>query len=96
MAAGVLGGIFSSPCSTPMLVVLLALVAGGGNPLWGVFLLLLYSIGNGTLAVIAGTSMGFVRKLSASASYGKISRILQIVTGILILLLGLYFLYLGF
>lgn len=96
LAAGVLGGIFSSPCSTPMLVVLLALVAGGGNPLWGVFLLLLYSIGNGTLAVIAGTSMGFVRKLSASASYGKISRILQIVTGILILLLGLYFLYLGF
>lgn len=96
LVAGILGGIFSSPCSTPMLVVLLAVVAGGGNLLWGIFLLLLYAIGNGTLAVIAGTSVGFVQKLSLSGSYGKVSRILQMITGVLILALGLYFLYLGF
>ena len=96
LVAGILGGIFSSPCSTPMLVVLLAEVAGGGNLLWGIFLLLLYAIGNGTLAVIAGTSVGFVQKLSSSGSYGKVSRILQMITGVLILALGLYFLYLGF
>ncbi len=96
LVAGILGGIFSSPCSTPMLVVLLAVVAGGGNLLWGIFLLLLYAIGNGTLAVIAGTSVGFVQKLSSSGSYGKVSRILQMITGVLILALGLYFLYLGF
>ncbi len=96
LVAGILGGIFSSPCSTPMLVVLLAVVAGGGNLLWGIFLLLLYAIGNGTLAVVAGTSVGFVQKLSLSGSYGKVSRILQMITGVLILALGLYFLYLGF
>ena len=96
LVAGFLGGIFSSPCSTPMLVVLLAVVAGGGNLLWGIFLLLLYAIGNGTLAVVAGTSVGFVQKLSLSGSYGKVSRILQMITGVLILALGLYFLYLGF
>lgn len=29
--AGILGGIFSSPCSTPVLIALLAIVAGEGN-----------------------------------------------------------------
>ncbi len=96
LLAGVLGGLFSSPCSTPMLIVLLAVVSSSGNPIWGVFLLLLYAIGNGALAVIAGTSMGFVQKLSSSGAYGRLSRVLQVVMGILILLLGLYFLYLGF
>lgn len=32
--AGILGGVFSSPCSTPVLIALLAIVAGkGSNPL---------------------------------------------------------------
>ena len=34
--AGILGGIFSSPCSTPVLIALLAIVAEEGNLLWGV------------------------------------------------------------
>jgi cytochrome c biogenesis protein CcdA len=55
--AGILGGIFSSPCSTPVLIALLAIVAGKGSILWGILLLLLYSIGHGILAIIAGTSM---------------------------------------
>jgi cytochrome c biogenesis protein CcdA len=32
--AGILGGIFSSPCSTPVLIALLAIVAGKGSILW--------------------------------------------------------------
>lgn len=39
--AGILGGIFSSPCSTPVLIALLAIVAGNGNLLWGILLMLL-------------------------------------------------------
>ena len=34
--AGVLGGFFSSPCATPVLVVLLAIVAKEGSLLWGI------------------------------------------------------------
>ncbi len=94
--AGILAGIFSSPCSTPVLIVLLAIVAGKGSVLWGILLLLLYSIGHGILAVIAGTSIGFVQKLSASKNYGRISNILKIVMGSLILLLGFYMFYIGF
>lgn len=94
--AGVLGGVFSSPCSTPILIVLLAVVAGSGSTLWGILLLFLYSVGHGTLAVIAGTSIGFVQKLSRSGAYGKVSKILTAVMGALILLIGFYMFYLGF
>lgn len=96
LIAGVLGGIFASPCSTPVLVVLLGLVSKSGNILWGIFLLLLYSIGNSILVIIAGTSVGTVRKITQSHQYGKISNILKYIIGIIILLIGLYMLYLGF
>ena len=94
--AGILGGVFSSPCSTPVLIALLGIVAGKGNIIWGIVLMLLYSIGHGILAIVAGTSIGFVHKLSASKKYGKASTVLKIVMGTLILLIGLYMFYLGF
>ena len=94
--AGVLGGIFSSPCSTPVLIALLAIVAGKGNIGWGILLLLLYGIGHGVRAVIAGTAIGWVRKLSASPKYGAAAKIINIVLGIAVLLIGLYMFYLVF
>ena len=48
------------------------------------------------LAVLAGSSIGAVNKLVQSERYGTLSRILKIVMGVLILLIGLYLLYLGF
>ncbi|KXL52846.1 thiol:disulfide interchange protein DsbD precursor [Anaerotignum neopropionicum] len=94
--AGILGGIFSSPCSTPVLIALLTIVAGKGSVVWGILLLLLYSIGHGILAIVAGTSFGFVQKLSSNEKYGKASTVLKIVMGSLILLIGFYMFYLGF
>lgn len=94
--AGILGGIFSSPCSTPVLIALLAIVAGKGSILWGILLLLLYSIGHGILAIVAGTSIGFVQKLSSSDKYGRASAVLKIVMGTIILFIGFYMFYLGF
>ncbi len=96
LIAGILGGIFSSPCSTPVLIALLAVVAGSGSFAWGIVLLLLYSIGHGILAVICGTSIGFVQKISQNVKYGKISRILKIVMGGVITLIGFYMFYLAF
>ncbi len=94
--AGILGGVFSSPCSTPVLIALLAIVAGKGSVLWGIVLLLFYSMGHGVLAVIVGTSIGFVKKLSSSKRYGKMSAALKYAMGALILLIGFYMFYLGF
>lgn len=69
LIAGILGGIFSSPCATPVLVVLLGIVAQNGNVLWGILLLLLYAIGHSVLVLVAGTSLGFVQKMKTSAKY---------------------------
>lgn len=94
--SGVLGGLFSSPCATPVLIVLLAMVAKEGNLVLGILLLLLYSIGHSFLVMIAGTSVGFVHKLSSSEKYGGASKTLRIVMGLLIMLIALYMFYLGF
>ena len=96
LLAGVLGGIFSSPCSTPVLIALLAIVAGEGNLLWGILLMLLYSIGHSALAMIAGTSVGFVQKIGSSENYNKAATVLRLVMGAAILLIGLYLFWLAF
>jgi cytochrome c biogenesis protein CcdA len=94
--AGVLGGFFSSPCATPVLVVLLAIVAKEGSLLWGILLLLLYSLGHSFLVLIAGTSVGFVHKLSSSEKYGVASKVLKVFMGLMIMLIAFYMFYLGF
>ena len=94
--AGILGGVFASPCSTPVLIALLAIVAGKGNIIWGILLLLIYSVGHGILAVITGTSVGLVQRLTKSEKYGKLSTVLKIGMGLIILIIGFYMFYLGF
>ena len=94
--AGVLGGIFSSPCSTPVLIALLAIVAGKGNIFWGILLMLLYSIGHSTLVMVAGTSIGFVQKINGSKKYKRAANVLKIIMGIAILFIGFYMFYLAF
>lgn len=93
--AGMLGGIFSSPCSTPVLVALLTIVAQQGNVFWGGFLLLLYSIGHSVLFLLAGTFTGSVKEFMRSNKYSLLSSMVKWGSGIVILLLGLYLLYLG-
>lgn len=96
LLTGMLGGLFSSPCATPVLVALLAVAASSGSLLRGTMLLLLYGVGHGALAVLAGSSIGAVNKLTQSERYGALSRVLKIGMGVLILLIGLYLFYLGF
>ncbi len=96
LIAGILGGVFSSPCSTPVLIALLAVVASSGNIAFGILLLLLYSVGHGILAVICGTSLGFVQKLSQSEKYKKLSKVLKVIMGFLMVFIGLYMFYWAF
>lgn len=96
LIAGVLGGIFSSPCSTPMLVVILSIAGAEGEAIKGGFLLLCYSIGCTALAVLLGASPSLIRKLGQKESMRKASTVLNIILGILVLAIGLYMLYLAF
>ena len=93
---GILGGLFSSPCATPVLIALLTLVSRSTKPIWGIALLLFYSIGHSVLVIVAGTFMGLTGKLPKSARYGFFARGVNILMGAGILLAGLYLLYSGF
>ncbi len=96
LAAGILGGIFSSPCSTPMLVALLSLAAAEGELLNGAFLLLLYSAGCTALAVVLGSSPSLIGKLGRNSRFRSAAKVLNIILGIAVLAIGLYMLYLAF
>ena len=94
--AGILGGIFSSPCSTPVLIALLAIVAKEGSFWWGIVLMLFYSVGHSALILLAGTSIGFVQKLKSSSKYVGMANGIKIIIGSLILLVGFYMFWLAF
>ena len=94
--AGILGGVFATPCSTPALVVLLGVVARSGNVEWGILLLLLYSLGHSVLVLLAGTSVGLAKKITNSPKYGLLSNIVKFAMGGVILLIAFYMFYLGF
>ncbi len=96
LLAGILGGIFSSPCSTPVLVALLSIAASEGEVVKGGFLLLLYSIGCTALAVVLGSSPSLIRKLGMRKSFRTVSKALNIALGAIVLAIGLYLLYLAF
>lgn len=90
--AGLLAGVFASHCALPVVVALMAVAANAGSksPMLGFLLLLLFSVGHAVLSVIAGTSVGFVQKLMASPKYEKVSKIIRIVLGCIILLIAVY------
>jgi cytochrome c biogenesis protein CcdA len=96
LIAGVLGGFFASPCATPVLVVLLAIVAAEGSLVWGLLLLIFYSLGHSIILILAGTSVSFIKKLSKSEKYRKYNKVFNVLMGMLILLIGFYMFYLGF
>ncbi|MGA2588038.1 MAG: cytochrome c biogenesis protein CcdA [Candidatus Aminicenantales bacterium] len=92
---GLLFGIVSTPCAVPVLAVLLAFVASKGNVVYGGFLLFIYALGHSLLILIAGTSMGAAKRLIESKGLNKANRILQKAAGIIIILIGIYFLVQG-
>ncbi|WP_329380334.1 cytochrome c biogenesis protein CcdA [Anaerofustis sp. HA2171] len=93
---GILAGVFSSPCSTPALVVILSFVASKGSLLMGIIMLFCYSVGHGILTVLVGTGIGFTKNLNKSEKYAKVQFVVKILLSILMLLIAFYMFYLGF
>jgi cytochrome c-type biogenesis protein len=89
---GLLFGIVSTPCAVPILAVLLAYVGSKGNIIYGGFLLLIYALGHSALILAAGTSMGAAKKLIESKGLRRTNLALQKIAGVIIVLVGLYFL----
>lgn len=89
---GMIGGVFSSHCATPVILMLLTISARSGSYLSGFLLLLFYSIGHGIIIVAAGTSVGFVEKLEGGAA-DRTSKVFKAILGFIMLVIGLYMLF---
>ena len=58
--------------------------------------MLLYSVGHSALVMVAGTSVGFVQKINSSETYNKAAKVIKLLMGMVILLIGLYMFWIAF
>ncbi|MBC8018191.1 MAG: cytochrome c biogenesis protein CcdA [Verrucomicrobia bacterium] len=93
---GLFFGVVSSPCATPVLVVLLTLVAGKGQVLYGIALLFCYAIGHCLLMLFAGTFTGFVEGFVKARGVVNFSLWAKRVSGLVVALVGGWFIWQGF
>lgn len=82
----------SSPCASPILFAILALVSTAGSFLKGASIMLAYSVGYTVLIFLASLSLGLVKQLDFFKQH---SRIVTIASGIVLGFLGLFYLYSG-
>lgn len=90
---GLFFGIVSSPCATPVLVVLLTLVATKGEVVYGVALLFIYAVGHCLLMLAAGTFTGFVEAFVKTRGIINISTWGKRISGIIITAVGAWFIW---
>jgi cytochrome c biogenesis protein CcdA len=89
---GLLFGVVSAPCATPILAVLLTLVASKGNLAYGGGLLFSYALGHSALILVAGTSMGAAKTILESKGIRGGMTLMKKVAAVVIILVGIYFL----
>lgn len=84
--------LISSPCASPILFAILALVSTAGSFLKGASIMLAYSIGYTGLIFLASLSLGLVKQLNFFKLH---SRMVTVVSSIVLALLGVFYLYSG-
>jgi cytochrome c-type biogenesis protein len=89
---GLLFGVVSTPCATPILACLLVYIAAKGIYAYGALLLFVYALGQGFLIIVAGTSMGMAKGLLESRHLQRAGSVLRKVAGVVIILVGLFYL----
>jgi len=89
---GLISGLVSSQCATPVLVAILTYVMAKGALAYGAILLFIYALGRGVPIVAAGTFAGLARNLSAM---GRWTSLLEKASGVLVVAVGLYFLWIA-
>lgn len=93
---GLFFGVVSSPCATPVLVVLLTVVASKGQVLYGIALLFCYAIGHCLLMLLAGTFTGFVEGFVKARGVVNFSLWAKRVSGLVVALVGGWFVWQSF
>jgi cytochrome c-type biogenesis protein len=86
ISSGFAFGLASSPCTTPVLAVLLAWVSKQGNPLTGIIFLGSFAIGQIVPVFVAGTFAASIPKL---LSFRPIGKWIPPISGVILLTVGL-------
>ncbi len=92
---GLIFGIVSSPCATPVLVLILTFVASRGEILYGTSLLFVYAIAHCALIFLAGTAAGFAESFIKSRGISNITTWGKRIGGSVVVSVGLYMVYSG-
>jgi thiol:disulfide interchange protein DsbD len=62
---GMIGALLAGPCSGPVVIGILGVVATGGQAWWGALLMFLFALGMGMIFLVAGAAMGWMPKRGA-------------------------------
>lgn len=90
---GLVSGLVASQCATPVLAAILTYVFAQKTSLvYGAVLLFIYSLGRGVPIVLAGTFTGVLKNLRIA---GQWSTYMEKASGVIILLVGFYFLWIA-
>ncbi len=92
---GLVFGIVSSPCATPILVLILTFVASKGEILYGTSLLFVYAIGHCALIFLAGVAAGFAEGFIKSKGISNVATWGKRIGGFIVFLVGIYMVYSG-
>jgi len=92
LALGLISGLVASQCAPPVLAVILTYVMLKGAIVLGAALLFVYAMGRGVPVVLAGTFTGALKRMQSLGQWsGRIER----ASGVLIIAVGLYFLWIA-
>ena len=92
---GLVFGIISSPCATPILALILTFVATKGEVAYGTSLLFVYALGHCALIFLAGTAAGFAESFIKSKGISNITTWGKRIGGSIVVIVGIYLFYLG-
>ena len=92
---GLVFGVVSSPCATPILVLILTFVATKGEIVYGTSLLFVYAIGHCALIFLAGIATGFAESFMKSKGVSSVAVWGKRIGGFIVVLVGAYMAYQG-
>lgn len=92
LALGLVSGLVASQCATPVLAAILTYVMAKGALVYGAALLFIYALGRGVPVVLAGT---FTGALKSFQKFGRWSEGIEKFSGLIIIAVGLYFLWIA-
>jgi cytochrome c biogenesis protein CcdA len=90
---GLLFGIASSPCATPVLALILTFVASKRNLIYGTSLLFVYALAHTVLIFAVGVSTGLAEAFLKSQKVADLSIIAHKVSGAIFVLIGIAVLF---